>query len=1331
MFDRVMGHRRNWATRTVIAIAGLLVFGVPLAGQAQIAVFHSEHDDGFDDGPVSVRGHTLVHAYFKYNGGATAPNPDEECSAGTPASDEICQWAVRLKTTGNLKIVDVAWGDGSVEDDTDSAPAVERDGTGGVADFGELGAAKLATIAVSGTQGELRLFTPDSGEAPGDFGFVDKEGDIQTVDVGGVLLAAAPVMGWRSISSADGGSCGALANGDIQCWGWAPGALPTVAVRDVVVGDAFGCALDYSGLISCWDSSPPIPVEKYLMLAAGPLDICALTPSLTIECYGPSALVAPGSSFQQVSRGDGFACGLMLDGRASCWGSGFGTTGTNFYRGIAGGFDHVCTLLSDNLVECWGASSTGYSSGFPTGIAFINLTASDGYTCGVRSDNGLVQCWGNNAPSGIPATSFAFISAAPDYVCGIQTDGIAKCWGTLPGGEDADQLSESQIAAGENHTCKIGTDKALECWGSGAATSGVPVGDHEHVAAGSDFSCAIESSTRYLSCWGDASNGKTTPPGGSFTQVVAGSQFACALAPDATIQCWGDDSYQQLFNAPASTSFLQIAAGFYHACGLRTDGTIQCWGRDNLNQASPPGASDFVAVSAGSFHTCGLHSDGIAECWGDNSDGQKVALTGSFQKIAADSVHSCGLRDSGAIECWGGDGQGQASPPSLAFTSVVAGGTETNPGFSCGVGSGGSLLCWGDNAMGQSAPPLDSDGDGYEDPVDNCPFVPNSNLLGSCDDDVLVSCTSNGDCAGSCLFGQGDVDGDGVGDVCDNCLIDPNSDQFDRDGDGAGDACDPTDPFVVSVVSITGSGSLMSSSFATGCASTDDILEIRLSCPAAIEGASQIVSRIQLGVRIPGLSAETASSYHFGSLAVDGTGACDQNGCSSAPDLGDCDGSSTVDGSSANTFVLKPDLAGFPGDSDVLYMSLQGKPLDGTGPPSLCDDLAEEVLARIGLPALPAQESSVTTDGAEDVASDVTGAFAEFTDVGIQDPSGETIPGADWAFATGPQDASVRILLSREVGDDTGQFWLIKLATTGQEVIEITFGIHAEEGADPADYRLLGCGVPGEFAMEPCDAAPFPWIDATLSKTGAGDLINSNTPDVFWMTLRGNLPSADPTRDDVDVLLPVLDTETKEQRVSLGILQVPTGVDNSTTPPLLYQDPIDAAAVASPNFPIVKTPGMTEHILSDRNLTQQAADNTDSDRDGISEDTDNCRYTKNGLGEVNPQRDVGGLVAPGVEQRPDGRGDVCQCGEGDGTGEITDADLMALRHVVARNDPVADEDALARCSVSPDVLAGSENAQSCNIKDLMDLERALSTGSFPGGDGNVCLRARAENLPSI
>ncbi len=61
----------------------------------------------------------------------------------------------------------------------------------------------------------------------------------------------------------------------------------------------------------------------------------------------------------------------------------------------------------------------------------------------------------------------------------------------------------------------------------------------------------------------------------------------------------------------------------------------------------------------------------------------------------------------------------------------------------------------------------DTDNDGYDNDVDNCPETYNP--------------------------GQEDSDLDGVGDSCDNCIIVPNADQLDSDSDGVGDACDNCD----------------------------------------------------------------------------------------------------------------------------------------------------------------------------------------------------------------------------------------------------------------------------------------------------------------------------------------------------------------------------------------------------------------------------------------------------------------------------------------------------------------------------------------------------------
>ncbi len=80
---------------------------------------------------------------------------------------------------------------------------------------------------------------------------------------------------------------------------------------------------------------------------------------------------------------------------------------------------------------------------------------------------------------------------------------------------------------------------------------------------------------------------------------------------------------------------------------------------------------------------------------------------------------------------------------------------------------------------------LDPDGDGVDDPPDNCPLVANPDQADNDGDGIGNACDPTPD--------GPDTDGDGVPDVTDNCDTVVNPGQADTDSDGAGDACDADD----------------------------------------------------------------------------------------------------------------------------------------------------------------------------------------------------------------------------------------------------------------------------------------------------------------------------------------------------------------------------------------------------------------------------------------------------------------------------------------------------------------------------------------------------------
>ncbi|HKV72521.1 MAG TPA: Ig-like domain-containing protein [Gemmatimonadales bacterium] len=192
----------------------------------------------------------------------------------------------------------------------------------------------------------------------------------------------------------------------------------------------------------------------------------------SVDSPTPVAVVG-GHQFTVISSGYDHACGVTTTGVAYCWGSngggmlGNGDTsvhispvplavagGITFQR-ITAGFGYTCGVATSGDGYCWGANADGElgtgdsaSSSVPHlvsgGLAFKDISAGWLHTCGITT-TGAAYCWGgdgllgtgNSAISAVPAAvtgglTFTSISVAAAVIryatCGMTTGGV-YCWG--------------------------------------------------------------------------------------------------------------------------------------------------------------------------------------------------------------------------------------------------------------------------------------------------------------------------------------------------------------------------------------------------------------------------------------------------------------------------------------------------------------------------------------------------------------------------------------------------------------------------------------------------------------------------------------------------------------------------------------------------------------------------------------------------------------------------------------------------------------------------------------------------------------------------------------
>src|SRR5690606_35672668 len=147
------------------------------------------------------------------------------------------------------------------------------------------------------------------------------------------------------------------------------------------------------------------------------------------------------------------------------------------------------------------------------------LTAGEGHTCALL-DTGRVKCWGDNVNGQLGLGDTNDRGGAP-----------GEMGGNLPAVALGTGRTATAITAGYRHTCALLDDGSVKCWG----WNGGWLGPEDGLDRGGG-----------PNEMGDQLPAVDLGAGRTATAVSAGERHTCALLDDASVKCWGGNTYGQL-----------------------------------------------------------------------------------------------------------------------------------------------------------------------------------------------------------------------------------------------------------------------------------------------------------------------------------------------------------------------------------------------------------------------------------------------------------------------------------------------------------------------------------------------------------------------------------------------------------------------------------------------------------------------------------------------------------------------------------------------------------------------------------------------------------------
>jgi hypothetical protein len=438
-------------------------------------------------------------------------------------------------------------------------------------------------------------------------------------------------------------------------------------------------------------------------------------------------------------------------------------------RGVTAGAQHVCALSGSTVasqVTCWGADLAGQSSPYDATDqrhpSLSEVHPGGQFTCGVRTDNLLTYCWGDEVPTCAlpdcdPIEPLTAIHTSQDAYCGINAGGEVRCAVTPSGAPiplSSPLISLPQFVThldlSADYLCLMSRQASVEVYclrradtpplrqGSVTLTSIMSSGP-SYFASGDNSACVLDAGT--IRC-ARITTGPTslqvlelaaTDLNYFFTTLDVSGDTACGYSDNAEagVYCWDALADPVGANAPAPLDGLNLGGvsgvfkltmGADFVC-LDTDLGARCAARliPGAQARSVGGLTPDTKVLATSLALtseagCALVYDPQVDisarnvqpvCWGDVA-GAPTLSAGPWRALHVLSAQDvCLVDDAGEVLCAMQGGEVPWRRADLGLTQVTL-----SLGMGCGLTAQGEARCWDVNGVdilsGPNIPPSDA-----------------------------------------------------------------------------------------------------------------------------------------------------------------------------------------------------------------------------------------------------------------------------------------------------------------------------------------------------------------------------------------------------------------------------------------------------------------------------------------------------------------------------------------------------------------------------------------------------------------------------------------------